>query len=130
MHEDTFRLWLRETGLRAPPRLVALADAPALLDPGEIEEPQPPAVADLDLVDPGDHDDDADDDRPNGFEDHGGPGDRWENIERVAAAFRAAGNPKYQDVRLKSAKTSHGSGPACREIALERDKRVNLPPTW
>ncbi len=113
MHEDIFSLWLRKTGLRATPtRWVAPADRPEVWDTDSTERPQPSTVADLNLAD--DHDDGVDDDGPSGAEHYGRPGDRLENTELVAAVFRAAGNPTYQDVRLKSAKASHCPGPTQR----------------
>src|SRR5258708_101118 len=129
MHEDTFSLWLKNTGLRATPRRwVALADGPGVSDTDSTEQPQPFTVADLDLAD--DHDDGMDDDGPSGTEHYGRPGDRLENTELVAAVFRAAGNPTYQDVRLKSAKTNHSPGPTHREVAVQCGKRVDGTTTW
>jgi hypothetical protein len=50
-------------------------------------------------------------------------GDRYdigENIALVTAAFRAAGNPRYQDVRLKQVRTAWALDPTLREIARKR----------
>jgi hypothetical protein len=128
MHEDTLSLWLKITGLRATStRSVAPADVPGLSDTDSTEQPQPAIVADLDLAD--DHDDSVDD-GSSGTERHRRPGDPLENTELVSAVFRAAGNPTYQDVRLKSAKTDHCSGPTHREIAVQRGKRLGGSTTW
>jgi len=49
------------------------------------------------------------------------PSDIRENMALVDEAFRAAGNPKFTDVRLKTtATTVHASAPTLREIALKR----------
>ena len=50
-------------------------------------------------------------------------GDRYnigENVELVTAAFRAAGDPRYQDVRLKPVRTAWALDPTLREIARRR----------
>jgi hypothetical protein len=127
MHEHSFQ-WPGETDLRAPTQSVA-ADEPLLSDTGSAEEPQPSIVADRELDDLG-NDDGADDDGRSDSEDYGGPGRHQENTELVAAAFRAAGNPKFRDVRLKPAKINHCPDLTHREFALGRAKRVIGSTTW
>lgn len=133
MHKDTLS-WLGEAGLSAPPPQSLATDEPPLSDTNSADEPQPSIVADLDLDDlgdsDGDGDDGADDDCPSDPEDYGEPGRHRENTELVAAAFRAAGNPKYQDVRLKLAKTSNCPNLTHREFALGRAKRLKGSTTW
>jgi hypothetical protein len=119
MDEHAFGQWLKETGLSVVPPQVAPADG-ELLSEDRAETPPLSLVAELDLADPEEDDEDT-----GAFADLGKPGDRLENTELVAAAFRAAGNPKYQDVTFKSARVAHRPVPTYREIALERAKRVN-----
>jgi hypothetical protein len=142
MDQDAISLWLKENGLRVLTRPMPPADGPVLAGMDNTESPSPTTVADLDLVDPEDrddvdpedHDDDhncgADDDCPRVTVDQRDRRGPWENMELVAAAFQAAGNPTYQDVRLKSAKTSHCPGPTHREIAVERATRLSRSVTW
>jgi len=54
----------------------------------------------------------------------GSPGDIRENTERVNRAFEAAGSPKFQDVKLKTAGTVRSSDPTCRQIAMRQAKRT------
>jgi hypothetical protein len=150
MDQDAISLWLKENGLRVLTRPMPPADGPVLAGMDNTESPSPTTVADLDLVDPEDRDDvdpedrddvdpeDHDDDHNCGADDdclrvtvdqRDRPG-RWENTELVAAAFQAAGNPTYQDVRLKSPQTSHCPGPTHREIAVERATRLSRSVTW
>jgi len=140
MDQNTISLLLRENGLEVLTRSMPSADGQVLSDVDNTENPLPSTVADLDLVDPEDDDDEGDDDEG----DDDGVGDdvprftvdychragRWENTELVAAAFRAAGNPKFEDVRLRSATTSDHPGPTHREIAVEQAKRLSRSVTW
>ncbi len=128
MHEDNFQ-WLGETDLRAPTQSVA-ADGPLLSDTGSAQEPQPSIGADPEPDDLGEDDDGADDDGLSDSEDYGGPRRHQENTELVAAAFRAAGNPKFQDVRLKPAKFNHCPDLTHREFALGRANRAIGSTTW
>jgi hypothetical protein len=142
MDQDAISLWLKENGLRALTRPMPPADGPVLAGMDNTESLSPTTVADLDLVDPEDrddvdpedHDDDhncgADDDCPRVTVDQRDRRGPWENMELVAAAFQAAGNPTYQDVRLKSPQTSHCPGPTHREIAVERATRLSRSVTW
>jgi hypothetical protein len=57
-------------------------------------------------------------------------GRRRENTELVAAVFEGAGNPRFQDVRLKPAMTRNCPGPTYREVAMQRAKRGNGAITW
>jgi hypothetical protein len=135
MDEHTTSLLLRENGLEVLTRSVPPADGPVLSDIDNTENPLPSTVAELDLVDPEDDDDEGDDDGVGDdvarvtVDQRDRPG-QWENTELVAAAFRAAGNPKFEDVRLRSAKTSYRPAPTHREIALRRAKRANGSATW
>jgi hypothetical protein len=134
MDQDAFSLWLKENGLRVLTQSMPPADGPVLAGIDNTDSPSPATVADLDLVDPEDHDDNhncgADDDCPRVTVDQRDRRGPWENTELVAAAFQAAGNPTYQDVRLKSAETSHCPGPTHREIAVERATRLSRSVTW
>jgi hypothetical protein len=129
---DTTSQWLKENGLMLSE---VPADGPAPASSAQIECPSGSTVADLDLVDPEeDENDDAVDgtssDRPCATVYQRDPSDRWENTERVDAAFRAAGNPKFQDIRFKSAKISHCPGPTHREISVERAQRLSRSVSW
>jgi hypothetical protein len=126
MDEYIFSLWLRETGLRVLTQPVVPALGQPLSD-HETKEPQRSAVADLDLVDP---EGDDDDDGPSVSSDYRELGDHWENTDRVSAVFRAAGNPMYQDVRFRVAKTSHCPDPSHRQVALQRAKRIDRSIEW
>jgi len=112
MGRHAFDLWLEEKGFG----VVTPAE-------GAAEVPPPSFVAELDLADPEDDDESI-------FSDLGKPGDRLENTELVAAAFRAAGSPRYQDVKLKAAGRGHRRDPTYREIALQQAKRVNASVAW
>jgi hypothetical protein len=121
MDRHAFDLLLEETDFAVATRLVTPTN-------GTVSSDEPPwlsFVAQLDLADPED-----DDEGTGGFTDVGAPGDRLENTELVAAAFRAAGNPKYQDVRLKAAAGGNRPVPTYREIALQRAKRLNSSVSW
>jgi hypothetical protein len=120
MDKDLFELWVRETGIRAPVWPVA-ADEPLRSDGAEQRDLI--GVPDLDI-------DDLGDDGLRGSEDCGQPGGHRENTELVAAVFRAEGDPKYQDVKLRAAKTSNSPGPTHREFARQRAKRRNGSPAW
>jgi len=54
----------------------------------------------------------------------GSPGDIRENTERVNRVFEAAGNPRFQDVKLKTAGSVRSSDPTCRDIAMRQAKRT------
>jgi hypothetical protein len=112
----------------APTQSVA-ADGPLLSDTGSAQE-QPSSGADAEPYDLGEDDGGADDDGLSDSEDYGGPGRHQENTELVAAAFRAAGNPKFQDVRLKPAKFNHCPDLTHREFALGRANRAIGSTTW
>ena len=126
MDDDIYDLWLKDTGLR---RWVPVPDGSVLAD-NKTAEPQPTVVNDLDLVDPEDDEDGADRELRSAEAAYRDNHDRWENTELVAAAFRAAGNPKFEDVRLKSARTSDRPAPTHRELALQRAKRVSGSVEW
>lgn len=140
MDEYTISLLLRENGLEVLTRSVPPADELVLSNMDNTEKTWPSTVAELDLVDPEDDDDEragdegnddrVGDDVPHVTVDYRDRPGRWENTELVAAAFRAAGNPKFEDVRLRSAKTSDRPAPTHREIALQRAKRGNGSATW
>jgi hypothetical protein len=136
MDQNAISLWLRENGLEVLTRSVPPASAPVLSDIKNTENTWPSTVADLDLVDPED-DDEGDDDHSDGVADdvlrvtvdqRNRPG-RWEDTEVVAAAFRTAGNPKFEDVRLKSGEKTKPD-PTQRELALQRAKRGNGSVEW
>jgi hypothetical protein len=117
MDRDAFDLLLEATD-----RAVATRPAPSAS--GAVSSDEPPRLS-FDLADF-----EEDDEGTSGFTDLGAPGDRLENTELVAAAFRAAGNPKYQDVRLKGASPANYRVPTYREIAQQRAKRVNSSAAW
>jgi hypothetical protein len=124
MDKHAFDLWLKEAGLQLMTTPPAPAEAEMASDDAA-ELPSLSPVAELDLADP------EDDDEGDGvFADFGRPGDRLENAELVAAAFRAAGNPKYLDVRLKTARGGNCPLPTYREIAVQRAKRVSASVEW
>src|SRR6202023_1389859 len=135
MDEYTISLLLRENGLEVLTRSVPPADGLVLSNMDNTENTRPSTVAELDLVDPEDDDDEragdegnddgVDDDVPHVTVDYRDRPGRWENTELVAAAFRAAGNPKFEDVRLRSAKTSDRPAPPHREIAMCRGGEGN-----
>ena len=140
MDAYTISLLLRENGLEVLTRSVPPADGLVLSNMDNTGNTWPSTVAELDLVDPEDDDDERDgnegnddgvgDDVPHVTVDYRDRPGRWENTELVAAAFRAAGNPKFEDVRLRSAKTSDRPAPTHREIALRQAKRGNGSATW
>ena len=112
---------LEETGFGAMTSTVTPAGGAVLSD----NAAEPWFVAELDLDDPEDADETT-----GAFTDVGKPGDRLENAELVAAAFRAAGDPKFQDVKLKSARGGNCPVPTYREVALQRAKRINASVAW
>jgi hypothetical protein len=132
MDHDAIDLLLKENGLSLLTRSMLSTDVP--VRPGrDNAENWSQSMPDLDRIDPeddDDHDDGAEDDWPGvmvGQRHHPSHG---EDTELVAAAFRAAGNPKFDDVRLRSAKTSNHPGPTHREIALEQAKRLKRSVSW
>jgi hypothetical protein len=102
MDEFTFRLWLRQTGLWSPTLQAPPAKGPLLSATETAELPPTAASAASAPIDTGD-DDDLNREGHSDPEDYGGPGFGWENTELVAAVFRAAGNPRFQDVTLRVA---------------------------
>ena len=123
MDKHAFDLWLKEAGLQ-----VVTTPAPAeaeMVSDNAAEPPPLSSFAELDLADP-----DDDDEGTDALADFGQPGDRLENTELVAAAFRVAGDPKYEDVRLKPATGGTCLVPTYREIALRQARRVNSPAAW
>jgi hypothetical protein len=123
MDTHAFDLWLKEAGLQVVTTPLVPAGAEAVSD--DVAELLPSPVEELDLAESEEHDEDAE-----VVSEFGQPGDRLENTELVAAAFRAAGNPRYEDVKLKAQRSSNCLVPSYREIALQRAKRVNLPVAW
>jgi hypothetical protein len=134
MDHDAIGLWLEENGMRILARSMLPTDVPLQAGRDNSESSSPSTLTDLDLVDPeddeNDHDDGADDDWPGVMVSQRHRPGRGEDTELVAAAFRAAGNPKFEDVRLRSAKASDHPGPTHREIALEQAKRLNRSVSW
>jgi hypothetical protein len=127
MDDYSFRLWLKETGLWSPSLQPQPIGSP-LSDMENTQTAPQPVMENPDPLDLGD-DDDADDDDADDFgEDYGGPGAGWENTDLVTAVFRAAGNPRFEDVRLKVARTSRPD-PTDRELVLRRAKRVGASPS-
>jgi hypothetical protein len=131
MDEGTISL-LNECGLSVQTRSVPPADDDLVL-PG-MAQIERTSVADLDPTDPEDnvngYSGGADDDSPGvtAYE-RDRPG-RWENSTLVAAAFRAAGSVKFEDVRLRSAKKGVRPDPTHREIAVEQAKRLSRSVSW
>jgi len=54
----------------------------------------------------------------------GARGDDWENTAQVNKVFEAAGNLRFQDVKLKTVRALRSSDPTYREIALKQAKRI------
>jgi|SRR5438309_1000006 hypothetical protein len=132
MDHDALGLWLEQNGLRILARSMLATDGS--LQAGNTQRSSLSTVTELDPVDPeddeNDHEDGADGDWPEVMVSQGHRPGRGEDTELVAAVFRAAGNPKFDDVRFRSAKTSNHPGPTHREIALEQAKRVNRSVSW
>jgi hypothetical protein len=134
MDHDAIGLLLEENGLRILARSMLPTDVPLEGGRDNAQSWSPSTLADLDLVDPEDDDDDhndgADDDWPGLMVSQRHRPGRGEDTELVAAAFQAAGNRKFEDVRLRSAKTSDHHGPTHRETAVEQAKRLNRSVSW
>jgi hypothetical protein len=132
MDENLFSLQLSALGLRVLTPSVSPEYQRLLSDDGT-DEPLPFTAANGDLLDFDEDEDDqdgTDDDDILVFSEHGGPGRDKENTNLVAAAFRAAGDPRYQDVRFKPAKANHWVNPTPREISLKRAKLINRTVEW
>jgi hypothetical protein len=132
MDENLFSLQLSALGFSILTPSVAPVHQRSPSDHGS-DEPRPLAATNGDR-----HDLDEDEDDQDGTDDedirvsseYGAPSRDKENTELVAAAFRAAGNPRYQDVRFKPAKTGHWVNPTPREISLKRAKLINRSIEW
>jgi hypothetical protein len=131
MDDTLFSLQLSALGFT----IVTPSAAPeyrGLLSDHRTFEPLPIASSIDDLLDLDEDEDDQDgiDDDIAVSSEHGAPTRDRENTELVAAAFQAAGNPRFQDVRFKPAKTSHSANPTPREISLRRAKLITRSIEW
>jgi hypothetical protein len=126
----TFDTAVLATGAVAaePKQQIAVADRAVLPDISNTEDLWSSPMAGQDPEDPDDNG--AEGEPASGSYLLREPGRRRENTELVAAVFEGAGNPKFQDVRLKPAMTRNCPGPTYREIAMQRAKRGYSAITW
>jgi hypothetical protein len=133
--DSTKVFWTIDTAVLAtgavaaePKQQIAVADRAVLPDISNTEDLWSSPMAGQDPEDPDDNG--AEGDSASGSYLLREPGRRRENTELVAAVFEGAGNPRFQDVRLKPAKTRNCPGPTYREVAVQRAKRGYGAITW
>jgi hypothetical protein len=121
MNEEVFKIWFQSTGMTVTPysrQTTSNEYRPAVIEveaAKAVEIAQSfKAVKDTCVLDPDDEGIDGDDDDSDEIQIYHRVNvtSRGENTEAVDAAFRAAGNPKFQDVRFKAAAAT----PAYRKL--------------